>query len=259
MTKSNLLMLTAAGVLVAAGLVEACSSDVHYIDVPNDDAGSSSAGKSAAHAGSTNSSAGSMSSAGEPGVEGGAAGSPESEEGGEAGVIATAGGGGSGGAIGDGAGAGGASGGSAGKAGGAGAGGSGVAGSGGGGAGGGGAGGGGAGGGGAGGGGAGSPASAGAAGAPLFVPASATCAAGNVNGAFAVCRNCHGSPTNNGAPVSLVTLKQIADEMGPISGKLTANLMPPPDSNFTITAINKNLILAWINAGAVGVPNASCP
>ena len=82
----------------------------------------------------------------------------------------------------------------------------------------------------------------------------------NIDAMFAVYRNCHSSPPS-GAPVALVTFAQISDKKTAISDKLTANTMPPPGSGFTISANNKAAILAWIAAGAVGVPyaNGICP
>jgi cytochrome c5 len=94
----------------------------------------------------------------------------------------------------------------------------------------------------------------------LFTPASASCASGNIDTLFTVCRNCHSAPPN-GAPVPLVTYAQIFGEKSTISDKLTGNLMPPPGSGYSINSTNKAAILAWISAGAVGVPytNGICP
>jgi hypothetical protein len=92
----------------------------------------------------------------------------------------------------------------------------------------------------------------------LFTPASASCAAGNVNEAFTVCRTCHSSPPN-GAPVGLVTFAQITFQKSNIIDKLNNNAMPPPSSGLMIMPAHKSLILNWLNAGGIGVPNASCP
>ena len=276
MTKSNLLKLSALSLMVAAGLASGCGDDTKLVWVPDPDetAGSNSAGK----AGST-SSAGQSSTAGEPATDDGGAGSAGAEaDGGEAGEGSggTAGvSGGSGGTAGGGAGTGG-TGGSAGKAGGGGssgtggsagkAGGGGTSGSAGTAGSGGKAGSGGTGGasGGAGGsggkaGGGGSAGSGGAA-AVLFTPASTTCAAGNVQLAFGVCRNCHGATPTNGAPISLVTFADISSAKTNVSNKLNAGTMPPAGGG-TLTPADKTLILNWIAAGAVGVPNTNgiCP
>ncbi len=253
MTKSNLLMLTGVGLLLSAGLVEACGSSTHFVDVPDDSAGSSSAGKTS-RAGAPGS-AGESSDAGEPATDGGAAGSSEPAEGGEGGAVEVAGGAATAGTAGlasGGGGSGGTSGGGAGGAGGgAGKGGSGgTAGSGGlGGS---------AGKGGSGGSAGSSAGSAGAGGAPLFLPASTTCSAGNVQAAFTVCRNCH--VDGGEGPFPLVTLANIQalkgdipDAIGPVG---TVGVMPKVG---TLSDTNKAIILNWIAAGALGVTNASCP
>ena len=59
----------------------------------------------------------------------------------------------------------------------------------------------------------------------------------------------------------LVTYAQIFGEKGNIIDKLTSNTMPPPGSGYPINSGSKATILAWLNAGAVGVPysNGICP
>jgi hypothetical protein len=79
-----------------------------------------------------------------------------------------------------------------------------------------------------------------------------------VKGAFSVCRGCH---VDGGAgPFPLVTLADIvpqADEIViAIGGRGQLATMP---KSGTLGNTNKELILAWIAAGAHGVPNASCP
>ena len=95
----------------------------------------------------------------------------------------------------------------------------------------------------------------------LFIPAATTCSSGNVDGAFAVCRNCHSSPVKNGAPVSFVSYADVSgvDIKVKIATKVANDQMPPAGTGFTLTAANKTLILNWIAAGAVGVPNPACP
>jgi hypothetical protein len=105
---------------------------------------------------------------------------------------------------------------------------------------------------------AGAVAAAGAAGALLELPASSSCASGNVKGAFSVCRGCH---IDGGAgPFPLVTLADIVpyeDEIVvAIGGRGQPATMPKSGS---LSNTNKALILAWIAAGAHGVPVASCP
>ncbi|MEI9939144.1 MAG: hypothetical protein WDO69_18140 [Pseudomonadota bacterium] len=287
MTKSNLLMLSALSLLVAAGAAGGCGS-TKQVWVPDPE---ETAGSSAGKAGSV-SSAGESSMAGEPATEAGSGGAEE--EGGEAGapaggtagtggIAGTGGTAGSSGSAGKGgtAGSGGTSGssgsgGSAGKAGGGGtfgtAGTSGAAGSGGS------AGKAGSGGTSGSGGTAGSAGKAGAGGTSgsagsggatvLFTPASTSCTSvagvgttGNIDTLFSVCRNCHSQPPQNSAPVSLVTYAQIKVEADNITTKLTGNLMPPSGSGYTISGPNKAAILAWVGAGAVGVPytNGICP
>src|SRR6188768_3636429 len=253
MNKSNLFRASALILLAAAGLVEACSdSKQGSVSDPDESAGSSNAGKA-----SSMNAAGESGTAGEPepepeggsgGVEaeGGQAGALASGTAGTAGVAVSSGSSGYAGAAGK-AGGGGSSGagGSGGSAGKAGAGGP-------------------SGGGGTGGkaGGGGTSGSAGTAGGTqLFTPASASCAAGNIDTLFAVCRNCHSAPTKNGAPISLVTYEQIKVEADGIAYQLSNDLMPPPPPTYTISSGDKSKILAWLGAGAIGVPysNGICP
>jgi len=97
----------------------------------------------------------------------------------------------------------------------------------------------------------------------LFIPASSSCSAGNVDTAFSVCRTCHTSPPKNGAPVPFLTYGDVsnADIKPKITAKLSADAMPPPNSGLTISSQDKSRILAWLSAGAVGVPyaNGICP
>jgi len=278
MTKSNLLGWSALSLLVAAGLAQACGGTKEvWVSDPDETAGSSSTGKAGAK-----STAGASSFGGEPASDAGSAGmeemseagAPASGSGGTAGVGGAEVGGTSGSSgtsgVGGSAGLGGSAG-TAGSAGNAGKGGSGgtpgggasgtggsagSAGKGGSGTGGSTAGGGGT----AGKGGAGGTSGAGGSGGAitLFTPASSTCSAGNVDSAFSVCRNCHG--TSPSAPISLVTFAQITLAKESIIYKLTNNLMPPPGSG-TLSTTNKNRILDWLSAGAVGVPytNGACP
>ena len=267
MNKSNLFRASALILLAAAGLVEACSdSKQGSVSDPDESAGSSNAGKPS-----------SMSAAGESGMAGEPEPEPEPEggsggveaEGGQAGALASGTAGTAGIAVGSGssgyAGAAVSSGssgyaGAAGKAGGGGTFGAGGSGGSAGKAGAGGPSGGGGTGGKAGGGG--TSGSAGTAGGTqLFTPASASCAAGNIDTLFAVCRNCHSAPTKNGAPISLVTYEQIKVEADGIAYQLSNDLMPPPPPTYTISSGDKSKILAWLGAGAIGVPysNGICP
>jgi hypothetical protein len=89
----------------------------------------------------------------------------------------------------------------------------------------------------------------------LFVPASSTCAAGNVQAAMSVCRNCHQDPPINGAPVPLLTYDQIHAEADNIFDKVSTGEMPKEG---TLSAASKSLILDWVGNGANGVPNPAC-
>lgn len=79
-----------------------------------------------------------------------------------------------------------------------------------------------------------------------------------MKGAFSVCRNCH--VDFGQAPFSLVTLSDIVphadDIVVAIGGAGQPATMP---KSGTLSASNKALILAWISAGAQGVPDATCP
>jgi hypothetical protein len=88
----------------------------------------------------------------------------------------------------------------------------------------------------------------------LFLPASATCTAGNVKDAFSVCRNCH--VFGGAGPFSLVTLEDIKAHTADIVVQVNAGTMPKLG---TLTAEKKTTMLNWIAAGAVGVPNELCP
>jgi hypothetical protein len=260
--KSHLLKLSLASAVVVAGIAAGCSSDSSPVagDAGSGGETSSGAGKSGGHAGAGVSAAGSPGDDAGTSTEGGAAGAPSAAAGspdsaGSAGDAAQAGEGGEAGAVPT-------SGGTAGSAGSAGKGGSG------------GVSGGGAGGGGAGGG-AGSSGSAGSAGAPptLYIPASTTCAAGNVLAAYAVCRNCHGNPlsTTTTPPFMLVTYADVKAHAGDEFVQVNAGVMPLPVTGIAFgaaatcstggTKTCKNVLLDWLSAGAVGVTalNGVCP
>jgi hypothetical protein len=61
--------------------------------------------------------------------------------------------------------------------------------------------------------------------------------------------------------VPLVTYANLFGEKDNITNKLASGAMPPPGSGKTISAADKSAILAWVAAGAVGVPytNGVCP
>ncbi|HEY3664520.1 MAG TPA: hypothetical protein VGL19_00925, partial [Polyangiaceae bacterium] len=98
--------------------------------------------------------------------------------------------------------------------------------------------------------------SAAGAGPVLYVPASSSCAAGNVQAAMSVCRNCHTDPPINSAPVPLLSYDEIHAEAGNILDKVSSGEMPAAG---TLSTANKGLILDWVGAGAIGVPNPACP
>ena len=265
--KSYWLNLGLLSALLGAGVAAGCSSDsTTAVSAEAGSAGeassvagksSGSAGKSAGTAGSTQSNAGSPGELGSG--EGGAAGSVgATDSAGSAGSAGDAGQSGEAGAM--------PSGGTAGSGGSAVSGGSaGTAGSGG-----------------TSGGGAGgaannsnSSASAGTGGAPptLYIPASTTCAAGNVLAAYAVCRNCHGNPlsTTTTPPFMLVTYADVTAHAADEYVQVSAGVMPLPVAGIAFGASStcsaggtkpcKNVLLDWLSAGAVGVPalNGVCP
>ena len=254
MNRSSLLMSSAVCALVVAGLASGCSDTTYHL-VYDDPAGAAGTAGSVGVAGTPSAGAGEageQEAGGAPSAAGAAreesqAGEAGAEAGGTGGTAGSSGSAGTGGTL---AGSGGTAGsaGSAGKAGGGGTAGSGgtsgSAGS--------------AGKGGTGGtaGTAGSSGSAGSGGAvqALFLPASATCAAGNVQAAFSICRNCH--VAGGAGPFLLVTLQDIVPHAADITTAVTNNTMPKQGQ---LTAPNKATMLSWLAAGAVGVPNASCP
>jgi len=102
----------------------------------------------------------------------------------------------------------------------------------------------------------------GAGGGPaLFTPASACCASGNVQAAFAVCNNCHTQGHLDGYAPTLETFAQLSYRKGSIAAQLNGGKMPPPSSGRVLAPADKTTILNWVAAGALGVPHAQgiCP
>jgi hypothetical protein len=60
----------------------------------------------------------------------------------------------------------------------------------------------------------------------------------------------------NGAPFALVTLKNHQDYKNLETGDITAGIMPLEG---TLSPDDRKLILDWLGAGALGVPQAECP
>ncbi len=73
---------------------------------------------------------------------------------------------------------------------------------------------------------------------------------------YTVCHNCHTSPPSNGAPFALVTLKDHQDYKNLEIGDVTFGIMPLEG---TLSPADRTLMLAWLGAGAMGVPQAACP
>jgi hypothetical protein len=103
----------------------------------------------------------------------------------------------------------------------------------------------------------------------LYIPASATCAAGNVLAAYSICRTCHFD--GGSGPFQLITYAdvkaQASSEADAISGTppdmpLSGTFAPAANCSPTGTTTScKNVMLNWLNAGAVGVTdlNGVCP
>lgn len=78
----------------------------------------------------------------------------------------------------------------------------------------------------------------------------------------AVCQQCHGRPTNNGAPFPIQRLSDLrANYLGrdtrlDMIDVLTAGVMP--QAPVTISARDKQTLLDWLRAGAEGVEPQSC-
>ena len=105
---------------------------------------------------------------------------------------------------------------------------------------------------------------AGAGGAPptLYIPASLTCASGNVLAAYSVCRNCHVSPPNAAytVPFQLLTYADVKAQAADEYAYVSAGIMPLAgnfgaantcSTNGALTC--KQVLLNWLTGGAVGV------
>jgi len=77
-----------------------------------------------------------------------------------------------------------------------------------------------------------------------------------VRTAYTVCRNCHRDPPTNGAPFPLVTLGQVQSNVSLQIDDVSAGIMP---LGAILPEAEKSAMLDWLNAGAKGVPQASCP
>lgn len=64
------------------------------------------------------------------------------------------------------------------------------------------------------------------------------------------CISCHGSPTANGAPMSLTSYSQVKSYVDKIITRINSSSNPmPPSPNSPLSASNKNLIQQWKDDG----------
>ncbi|WP_242205168.1 c-type cytochrome [Aestuariivivens insulae] len=64
------------------------------------------------------------------------------------------------------------------------------------------------------------------------------------------CTSCHGSPTSQGAPMSLTTFSQVKANVDKIITRVNSSSNPmPPASNGTLSSSEKNLIQQWKDDG----------
>jgi hypothetical protein len=77
----------------------------------------------------------------------------------------------------------------------------------------------------------------------------------DVYAAYSVCRDCHGSPPN-GSPMPLVTLVDLQLFADSSLQAIFTGSMPAEGS---LSPAEETLILDWLEDGAKGVPQASCP
>jgi hypothetical protein len=78
----------------------------------------------------------------------------------------------------------------------------------------------------------------------------------DVRTAYGVCRNCHVDPPVGGAPMPLVTLQDLQTFADSTYQAVLTGTMPAAGS---LSVREAALILAWLGAGAQGVPRETCP
>lgn len=78
----------------------------------------------------------------------------------------------------------------------------------------------------------------------------------DVYAATSVCRNCHLDPPLNDAPMPLLSLQDLQAHADDAYQAVLTGVMPAAG---TLSAGETALILAWLEAGAQGVPRETCP
>jgi hypothetical protein len=78
----------------------------------------------------------------------------------------------------------------------------------------------------------------------------------DVYAATGVCRNCHRDPATHDAPMALLTLEDLQTYADRASRAIQTGVMPAAGE---LSEQEAALIVAWLEAGAHGVPTETCP